>query len=713
MKRFKSLLLFCCMLFLLQPLHAERVEPEKAQKLAQRYVQLKQKTRATADVRLKYTATNKKQQNTYAGTRTVQDEQTVAYYVFNINEKSSGGFVIVAGDDVVKPILGYSNNGSYDEKNLPPNFAYWMDYLQQQIAYAQERNLQQSETIKKEWDAYLNGKLSSPVASVEPLIQTYWNQGAPYNYKCPPNTYTGCVATAMAQIIKYHNYPTRGIGQSEAYNCSTSGIYIPAVDFEVNYDWANMLNIYDDTAIPQQEEAVATLMYHCGVSVEMDYGIDASSANSVRVLNGLITHFNYDYGMDYCEKGRYTDSQWADMLKTELSSSRPVYYSGSGPGGGHAFVCDGYDSENKFHFNWGWGGWYNGYFVLSALNPGEGHNYNDTQAVIIGIKPATGYSLYVDTTPISFNASGESRSLYIKSNVDWDASSDASWLTVSPVSGSNDGTLILTTTANTDSNQRTATVTISGTGLTEQKKISIMQYSGSFIGGEAGSLAWSISDDGTLTISSIGAMPGYSWSAPSPWSDNITQKEYMIVVVRASRPLSSEATLSSINLSTGTLSPAFDPDVFTYQVHLDELTDIEIFATPTHNAATVNGAGVKTLSIGENKFDIVVTAEDGVTKTTYTITITLEPTSILAEGNDVVVTFYPNPVKDILHVKVKEEVTSDVTIQIYNLLGEMKQSEKFNTTSFQVDLSGYPAGVLVVRIINGNSIVVRRLMKLE
>ncbi|MDL2299419.1 T9SS type A sorting domain-containing protein, partial [Bacteroides sp. OttesenSCG-928-E20] len=155
------------------------------------------------------------------------------------------------------------------------------------------------------------------------------------------------------------------------------------------------------------------------------------------------------------------------------------------------------------------------------------------------------------------------------------------------------------------------------------------------------------------------------------------------------------------------------PEVFAYQVYLDKLTDIEISAIPTHKAATVVGTGVKTLSTGENKFYIVVIAEDGVTKNTYSIVVILDPVGISEAGDAAIITLYPNPVKNILHVEVKNKQAADVAMQIYNLSGDMILSDKFDTTSFQVDLSGCPAGVLVVKIINGNDVVVKRLVKLE
>ena len=399
----KSLLLLICMVFILLPLQAKKVELGKAEKLAQNFLQSKHKLQTKSDVRLRFTATNKAG-SLRSGTGSLQNvEDTVYYYVFNVNENTKGGFVIVAGDDAVKPVLGYSDNGNYDENNLPPNFAYWMDYLQSQIAYAQTHNLPQSNTIKNEWDNYLNGNVSYSTSAVEPLIKTKWDQGAPYNNLCPiingTTTPTGCVATAMAQIMKYYNFPTSGSGQSMPYT-TPSGINMPSASFEQNYDWANMLNTYTGSETPQQQSAIAMLMHQCGLSVSMQYNTFESDAYNEAVTNALTNNFGYDRNMQiiYKSKGAwdsflgwrpYGDTEWEALLRAQIDANIPVYYAGLGSIS-HAFICDGYDYTGKFHFNWGWSGQFDGYFVTSALNP-DASDFNSNQLIITNIKPVQSY----------------------------------------------------------------------------------------------------------------------------------------------------------------------------------------------------------------------------------------------------------------------------------------------------------------------------------
>ncbi|MDR2555448.1 MAG: C10 family peptidase [Fibromonadaceae bacterium] len=358
---------------------AKRVEPDRAEKVAQRFAELKHGPRAKVKHKQRH-----------------KHRETVNYYVFSINEDTNGGFVIVAGDDAVRPVLGYSYNGNYDENNLPANFAYWMGYLQKQIAWAQEQELAQSEAVQQEWDGY----------AVSPLIQTRWDQGAPYNNMSPVvsgrRSYTGCVATAMSQIMKYHNHPVQGSGRSDAYRTTTHRINIPSVNFsETSYDWENMQDRYpQSTASTPQNNAVATLMYHAGVSVRMDYSPNGSGALSSRVPMALVTYFGYDRSIQHLHRQYYEDAAWEAVLKEQIDAGMPIYYDGYNESEGHAFILDGYDGEGKFHFNWGWSGLYDGYFVTTALNPGtDGAGagsgvFNEDQTVIINIKPDWGGNSY-------------------------------------------------------------------------------------------------------------------------------------------------------------------------------------------------------------------------------------------------------------------------------------------------------------------------------
>lgn len=320
----------------------------------------------------------------------VTDELTIAgergplMYVFTVN--TDDGFVIIAADDRVPPLLGYSLSGAYDEDVPPPAFDAMMESFKQQIQVVQEFNLPANELAQSDWEYYRSEKvdLKKNVPVVEPLITSLWDQDLYYNKLCPDDpagvdghARVGCVATAMAQIMRYHQYPPKGYG-SHSYNYYYYGTI--SADFEnATYLWDEM----DDWLVDHNEE-VAEICFHCGVAVEMMYGPEGSGAYSEDVPYALKTYFNYAPTTRLERKSYYTTADWQNLLKSELDEFRPMYVSGSGSGG-HAFVCDGYDDSDLFHFNWGWGGLYNGYYYINALHPGT-HDYSYYQAAIVGIQ---------------------------------------------------------------------------------------------------------------------------------------------------------------------------------------------------------------------------------------------------------------------------------------------------------------------------------------
>lgn len=312
-------------------------------------------------------------------------------YVFTTDKS----FVLMAADSRVQPVLGYSLNGPFETEDMPDNKRAWIQEYSDGIQYAIEHQTRASAETSRQWRALLDGDPDAGRATtaVGPLITTQWNQGSPYNLLCPSGSVTGCVATAMAQVMKYWNYPEHGIG-SHSYVHSTYGEL--SADFQnTTYDWANMSNTYGNSSTQAQKMAVATLMYHCGVSVNMNYGTGASSAATATVADALKTYFNYSNDVQHLDRSSYSLDDWIPILKTELDQNRPIQYHGTGSGGGHSFVCDGYRDDNYFHFNWGWGGYCDEYYVITNLNPGpggigSGSNgiYNDSQGAVIGIHPS-------------------------------------------------------------------------------------------------------------------------------------------------------------------------------------------------------------------------------------------------------------------------------------------------------------------------------------
>ena len=344
---------------------------------------------------------------------------------FIFNNTAGKGYVIMAADDCVTPILGYSYENNFDSGELPPNFKAWLDGYAEQIRAAVAIKAQATAEIRSDWECLRQSK-PLPIKSekaVSPLVQTKWNQAPYYNAQCPYDdnanvrTVTGCVATAMAQIMKYWSYPMHGLGNHSYVPSSHPEYGTLYVDFSaVNYQWSDMPN-----SVTSDNSAVATLMYHCGVSVDMMYGIPTapdygSAAYIIDYGSGRAcaeiafkTYFDYKSTLHGVKKNDYSDSQWIALLKTELDNARPMLYGGFSSSGGHAFVCDGYDNNNYFHFNWGWGGTYNDYFYINSLNPGS-YNYSQNQQAIIGIEPnqsgggggggTTGFALSYYSNPV-------------------------------------------------------------------------------------------------------------------------------------------------------------------------------------------------------------------------------------------------------------------------------------------------------------------------
>ncbi len=347
------------------------------------------------------------------GISTKSTSDKAYYYVFNRGDNN--GFIIISGDDRAKDILGYSDSGKFDINSLPPNFSAWLNFYKEELkCMIDQPESTTASTVQLSESISTNIRQSTYSTSVSPLLSGIkWDQGEPYNNLCPiindstsERAATGCVATAMAQVMKYYNWPVSGTG-SNTY--TPSGFSAPlSVDFsKTAYDWTNMTDTYDNSSTAIQKNAVATLMYHAGVSVNMMYG-EYSSASSVNMAKALIGYFSYDSNIQNYYRDYYSKPEWEDLIKTELNAGRPVFYAGYSKDTGHQFVCDGYDSNGLFHFNWGWSGNSDGYFELSVLNPsslgiggGTSGGFNYDQLIVVGVqKPnasstAHPYQLYL------------------------------------------------------------------------------------------------------------------------------------------------------------------------------------------------------------------------------------------------------------------------------------------------------------------------------
>ena len=326
------------------------------------------------------------------------DNGQACFYVFGVRPK---GFVIVSADDRAKPILGYSTESAFSSEEIAEGLESFFTNYRAGFSQMMAANETRTEEAANDWNRLAaTGKINDAkiTREVPKMLTTIWNQSALYNDMCPVDSagsnyhvYAGCVATAMAQIINFWQWPHTG-REAYSYTCYPYGeLY---VDFEnAHYRYELMPDFLDWTSTPEEVHAVAMLQYHAGVSVEMNYTPEGSGAYSPSVVGALSRYFRYDGSlMRFEQKNWYTNSEWESMLRENLDMGMPLYYAASGNDGGHAFVCDGYDDNNMFHFNWGWQGFDNGYYAINAFYLSH-YSFLEYHEAIFGIYPDSDYYL--------------------------------------------------------------------------------------------------------------------------------------------------------------------------------------------------------------------------------------------------------------------------------------------------------------------------------
>ena len=373
-------------------LHANHITESQAQATALNFLNSNPATRLragqAAQLRLAYVEPN---------------QASPAYYIYNYGENE--GYVLVSGTDRLTQVVGYGLEGGFDPADVPENFKAWLDDLALLVS---EMESTPGTTLRS------SARTATPIAPL--LGNIKWNQNAPYNNLCPTyvkdgetkRSVTGCVATAIAQVMYYHRWPLHGTG-SNTYTTilnkdSTQSITLTANFGNTTYDWDHMTPTYGDESTTQEQDAVALLMSHCGIAVNMSYG-SSSGASTRRTMCAMPSYFGYDKGMRFMPRSCYTLHEWTQRIDEELEAARPIIYNGTtAAGGGHAFVLDGRNTDGYYHFNWGWGGKSNGYFVVFELSPkqqGIGSSdggYNNKQGITVGIQKdaggAPGYTVY-------------------------------------------------------------------------------------------------------------------------------------------------------------------------------------------------------------------------------------------------------------------------------------------------------------------------------
>ncbi|MBR1550360.1 MAG: C10 family peptidase [Bacteroidales bacterium] len=381
------------------------------------------------------------------------------YDAVHLFMSEAGGWVMVAADDVARPILAYSTSGSFNPLQPPAAMTDFLYVYQNEVEAVRHTDL----PAHNEWELLSKGgsMKDGEEETVGPLLATTWYQTSPYNQLCPSGCMTGCEATAMAQVLKYWNYPAFGNG-THSYN-DPNGHGIQTADFaDTRYDWANMPNRLTGASTAAQKTAVATLMYHCGVAVNMSYSPSLSGAVMTSLAPALTSFFHYRNTATLKAKGTMSNSDWTDTLIAELRCHRPIIYGGEGPMGGHVFVCDGFDTRHYLHFNLGEDGAGDGFYQVGAINYGM-YSFNNANDGVFGIQPE--YGVYFNTNQLDFGRAAGQQQVWIStsdtSSRQWSVASSQDWVVVSEPDFDHLGQITVSVSDNNSGAERTATVTLS------------------------------------------------------------------------------------------------------------------------------------------------------------------------------------------------------------------------------------------------------------
>ncbi len=595
--------------------------------------------------------------------KVIERDNHTLIYIFN--ESNSKGFLMIAADNQAYPLLGYSFQGIYnDSADLPPAFRRQLNIYTNQIAYIISNKIPADERIQNAWEYFRKkpaGQKSS-LLSVSPLLSTTWDQGCYYNAQCPSNSngpcghvWAGCVATAMGQIMKYHSHPLQGNG-SHSYNMPGYG-NLSANFGNTTYTWSNMPN-----SLSTANADVAQLLYHCGISVNMYYSASGSGAMSANARDALINYFHYQESAQIIYKSYFTTSNWENTLANELDAGRPIYYAGDDPSaGGHAFVCDGYQGTNHFHFNWGWSGYYNGYFYVSSLSPGS-TSFTANQEAIIGIKPIDTICSGLSTEVSEYGTISDGSGIY-----DYGNNNDCRWLIQPPGSVA----LILSFSSFDTENTYDVVEVYDGADTTATL---LGSFSGSTVPANV------VSSGGSMfirfrtndSIRSSGWAATYYNTLPPKCSGTTTLTDSAATIDDGSGSgdygnmtdcywLIKPQACTSVSISFTSFDTELGYDVL--KIYNGETTSdpLLLMFSGTNIPPSKTSSGPMLLHF---KSDEYVTG--GGWSATYTSTSNTE----IAENEiDLNILLYPNPVKDMLNIKMQSDLRGEMQCDINDLSG--------------------------------------------
>ena len=616
-------------------------------------------------------------------------DSTPAIYVFNID---GGGFVVVSAEEKVKPILAYSTNGSFDAENMAPGFNFTLTSYQDEIEFVRKNNIASTDDIRKEWlMVESKGRITENRSTgVGPLLTTTWNQNYPYNSLCPEDTaghgghvYAGCVATAMSQVMHYWGYPTQGYGSHTytPFNWSYEQTYIyedQTANFgETYYNFDLMPNYLDSLSTEEEIYYVALLQWHCGISVDMMYSPEGSGAYSSYVPNAVNSYFGYNYP-SLLDMWYYNNEEWAEALKMELDESRPMYYSGQDDSGagGHAFVCDGYDENNFFHFNWGWGGRDDAFCAVGALNTTK-YAFNTWNEAVINFYPEDD-DYYKRPETIS-DLSLTENDAHNEVTVSWTnpiTDKDGNNLTSLDTVFLRRGFVTIATLTDVEPGQAVSYVdNIENPGLYHYSVLCNNQYGDSkfveqtILVGQKCDLTFELSDEGG---------DGWKGGSISVFKDN---ERIAIVTLE-----DGASSIDSVPLLNGDLTFVWNKCWY---------------AEPYYTCDEIS------FVIKDKDGNVIYESEGEMSPgvfLTFNNDCTLDITETDFENENVVI--YPNPTNGIVNVNAYDINEVDV----YNLVGQNVETITIDDDNCMIDLSDYNSGVYFIKVNTGKEIITKKII---
>lgn len=658
-------------------------------------------------------------QITFSGIDIVESNGQVLYYIFNLDKK---GFVLISAEDVLYPVLGYSFESHFDKNMDNPAFSDWMAGYEAQIDHALTTKLSATAEIRTLWEHLKTdnvNELKSPKnKGVTPLIKSKWGQGTYYNKFCPADPAanddgrcpTGCTATAMGQVMYYYRYPSSGFS-SKTYSSNYG--YLSADFGNTTYEYDKMVN-QPDVNTGMSGVAISQLLYHCGVGVSMDYGPDGSSAGLNAAASALKIFFLYSNSTSNISRSGTTNSQWKNYLTANLDNNKPIIYAGypsSGNGSGHAFVCDGYQGTDHFHFNWGWTGSSDGYYYIDNLNPG-GLDYSDGNQAVVNIYPKSNYPTHCSGNNVVKSTSG---TIQDGSGIwEYEVDANCSWIISAPDNDSVINYKLSFDAFNTESGKDIVTIydgeTISAPVL------------GTFSGGSVPYGTFTSTGNKVLvTFTSDGSNTADGWQLKY----TSTKANYCNIqtLTDASGTISDGS--GDKNYSNNSSCLFFIRPTGATRVNLnftkfdtEAVNDFVVITDPNNGAYLGKFSGDNlpaTITSNTGALQLFFKTDWGLTAGGWEAVYDTLSSAGINEINELEsVEIYPNPTQNYLNIELLLENKQNFNIKILAITGQVIYNEVISNASGeinkQLDLSEFNKGIYFLQLINDSGIITRKLI---